>query len=371
MNENELNREQPQSTQADLFDLTATAPAEHPFAAMEHSNAPSCESPVAPPPSTNAPRHPVPGAVVDYTVPAAEDAESGHIPAESAAIPAQSPASVSYPAEKESRFDSISANQPDFRPASAPVPKPALPPSVGQKKNVKVDVPVPPSVDSSRSLGANLYMIRSRLGRKIEDVASETRIRIAFIQELEADTLDLPIVYVSAYVRKLTEIYNVPEDDARLLMDMLHSMFTKKEEVAEAIIKNVDTTEVVDEKEAKRVKRLFIGMAVSAAVVFLLLVWLIVALCLRGSSSSSPAETVRTANGSGADTEAIFAQGGSSVRQQQPRNLASDPLLPPDTSAAGNLLQAGEHALDSLIMPEMPEISVLKMSKKAAVRDNL
>ena len=207
----------------------------------------------------------------------------------------------------------------------------APPPESGHK-------PLPHPIQQNQSLGQILTSIRNARGLSIQEVALATRIRTEYLQELESDELlkSLPTVYVSAYVRKLVDVYDLSREDSGILIEKMHGEIPQDpEELPDKLIESVNEGGMVNEGEKKRIRKITFIFFSAIALVIIAIILLVIHLC---SSPSKP--------DNGADR---------GVRQ------AEEPL--------SRTVQIDESEFDSLIGPEMPTSSLLKMSKTPGVRD--
>ncbi len=208
--------------------------------------------------------------------------------------------------------------------------------------------PLPHALQPSQSLGQMLTTIRNARGMSLEEVALATRIRMEYLVELEGDELlkVLPSVYISAYVRKLIEVYNLSKADGDILIDKMHGETPQDaEELPEKLIESVNEGALVNEGENKRIRNItFVFFGVIGLVAAALL-WLIVLVIVRYVRTSEPVP--------GRDPAGISGTVQS----------AEEPVF--------QTVHVDETELDALIVPETPSISVLKMSKTPGVRDSL
>ena len=195
-----------------------------------------------------------------------------------------------------------------------------------------------------------LTAIRNARGLSMEEVALATRIRMEYLAELENDELQkaLPPVYVSAYVRKLIEVYDLPGADSDLLIEKMHGTAPQDpEELPEKLIESVNEGALVNEGENKRIRNItfiFFGVIGLVAVA---LVWLIILVIVNHARTSKPVVP-------GHEPGSVVS---GAVQQ------AEEPVF--------QTVHMEESELDALIVPETPSISVLKMSKSPGVRESL
>jgi len=268
----------------------------------------------------------------------------------------------------EPEEQSIPSAAPDDSPVVAPPPPPrkhpsparpgivspragraAVPPaSSASAATAQAHKPLPHALQPSQTLGQMLTAIRNARGMSMEEVAAHTRIRLEYIIELESGELleKLPPVYVSAYVRKLIEVYDLPKADSDVLLDKLREETPQDpEELSDKLLESVNEGALVNEGENKRIRNITIGIFVVLGLVAAALIWLIVLVFVKYVRTSEPVP--------GHDPAAVT----SSV---QP---AEEPV--------SQTVHMDESELDALIVPETPSISVLKMSKVPGVRESL
>ena len=224
----------------------------------------------------------------------------------------------------------------------------AFQPSASAPASVQNHKSLPHALQQTQSLGQMLTAIRNARGMALEEVALATRIRMEYLVELENDELmkALPPVYISAYVRKLIEVYDLPKADSDILIDKMHGETPQEqEELPEKLIESVNEGALVNEGENKRIRNItfvFFGVIGLAAAALLWLVILVIVHYVR-PSEPVPAPGSGVASGSVPQAEAPVSQ----------------------------TVHIEESELDALIVPETPSISVLKMSKVPGVRESL
>lgn len=283
-------------------------------------------------------------------VPPAQEAPSG--------IPVQEASAEPVPAAAAQEDAPVIAPPPPPRrqPASlrpgivAPRPGRASFPSSAPAADTRTHKPLPQPLQPGQSLGQMLTAIRNARGLPLEEVALSTRIRMEYLIELEADDLlkRLPPVYISAYVRKLIEVYDLSDADCGILMDKMHGETPpEKEELPEKLIESVNEGALVNEGENKRIRNItfiFFGVIGLVAVA---LVWLIILVIVNHARTSKPVVP-------GHEPGSVVS---GTVQQ------AEEPVF--------QTVHMEESELDALIVPETPSISVLKMSKSPGVRESL
>ena len=292
--------------------------------------------------------------------PGADVPQEAEAPA--AEIPAQETPAQETPAESSR---TSTANQPDDSVVAPPPPRKqaasvrpgivspragrasGFPPSASALSSAAQNhKPLPHALQQTQSLGQMLSAIRNARGMSLEEVALATRIRMEYLVELENDELmkALPPVYISAYVRKLIEVYDLSRADSDILIEKMHGETPQEpEELPEKLIESVNEGALVNEGENKRIRNItfvFFGVIGLAAVALLWLVILVIVHYVRAPEPAPGPEV------------------GSGTVQQ-----AEEPV--------SQAIHMEESELDALIVPETPSISVLKMSKVPGVRESL
>ena len=228
----------------------------------------------------------------------------------------------------------------------------AFPPSSASSASAQTHKPLPHPLQPSQSLGQMLTAIRNARGQSVEEVALHTRIRTEYIYELESGELlqRLPPVYISAYVRKLIEVYDLPKDDSAVLLDKLREETPQDpEELSDKLLESVNEGALVNEGENKRIRNITIAVFVAVGLVAAALIWLIVLVIVNYVRTSEPVVPGRD--------PAAATSGAVAVQS------AEEPV--------SQTVHVDESELDALIVPETPSISVLKMSKVPGVRESL
>jgi len=224
----------------------------------------------------------------------------------------------------------------------------SFPPSSSASASVVQHKPLPHALQPAQTLGQMLTAIRNARGMSPEEVAAHTRIRLEYITELESGELleKLPPVYVSAYVRKLIEVYDLPKADSDILLDKLREETPQdSEELSDKLLESVNEGALVNEGENKRIRNITIGIFVVLGIVAAALIWLIVLVIVKYVRTSEP------------------------VPAREP--AAATSTVRPAEEPVSQTVHMDESELDALIVPETPSISVLKMSKIPGVRESL
>ena len=289
--------------------------------------------------------------------------ESGSLDEARTEPPADPAAQASAPAEPEqNRVPSsdieddaaVVAPPPSRKPSATARPgivspragRAAFPPSASSASAAQDHKPLPQALQPTQSLGQMLVSIRNARGLCLEEVSLATRIRMEYLMELEADELlkALPPVYVSAYVRKLIEVYDLSKTDSDILMDKMHGETPQDpEELPDKLIESVNEGALVNEGENKRIRNITIIFFCVIGLVAAALLWLVILVIVHYVRTSDPVP----ARNQGAEVSSV-----------QP---AEEPVF--------QTVHMEESELDALIVPETPSISVLKMSKTPGVRD--
>ncbi len=224
----------------------------------------------------------------------------------------------------------------------------SFPPPSASTAAAQTHKPLPHALQPAQSLGQMLSAIRNARGMSPEEVAAHTRIRLEYITELESDELleKLPPVYVSAYVRKLIEVYDLTKADSDVLLDKLREETPQDpEELSDKLLESVNEGALVNEGENKRIRNITIGIFVVLGLVAAALIWLIVLVIVKYVRTSEP------------------------VPARDPAAAMS--TVQPAEEPVSQVVHVDESELDALIVPETPSISVLKMSKVPGVRESL
>lgn len=296
---------------------------------------------------------------------ATDQAENEALPAQDAAFSPQESIDTEFRTEvpeSENEPDTISAaSSTDVSPVVAPPPprrKPApqrpgiiAPRTVGQSASAPANAstssasntgtPLPHPLQQNRTLGQMLTDIRNARKLPLEEVAAATRIRTEYLIELESDELlkNLPTVYISAYVRKLAEVYQLRKEDVDALLEKMHGETPEKsEEIPDKLFQSVNEGTLVDEGEKKRIRNITIGIYAALGVILLAIIWLIVLAVVHYAKNNEASGVV------------------------------PGTVQPAETPVSQTIL-LDESELDALIVPETPSISVLKMSKTPGARE--
>jgi len=273
------------------------------------------------------------------------------------------PAPDHIPTENVSAEETVPASpEPEASPVIAPPPPTRKPAAVrpgivsgrtGQtafpasapstSSSASTHKPLPHPLQESQTLGQMLTAIRTARGLSLGEVALSTRIRLEYLSELESDELlkVLPHVYVSAYVRKLIEVYDLSKADAELLIEKMQVETTgDAEEIPEKLIESVNDGALVNEGENKRIRNITIVFFTAIGIVAAAILWLVILVVVHYVKTSTPSTAPSPAG-----------------------------VVQPAEAPASQTILLDESELDALIVPETPSISVLKMNKVPGVRD--
>ena len=251
----------------------------------------------------------------------------------------------------------VVAPPPPQRKPAAPRPRPGIvapPRSVSPSSSSQspgnaapAHRPLPHAIQQDQTLGQTLAAIRAGRGLSMEEVAASTRIRQEYLIDLEADKLlnRLPPVYISAYVRKLIDVYDLSPADAESLIEKMHGEAPQDPEALPAkLIESVNDGALVNEGENKRIRNITIIFFAVIAIIAAAIIWLVVLVLVRYAKTSDPAPG------------------------RAPSDVVSGSVQPAEAPVSQEIL-IDESELDALIVPETPTISVLKMDKTPGVRD--
>ena len=131
---------------------------------------------------------------------------------------------------------------------------PAAPASTGaEKKEEKKKISLIHLTGST--LGQLLTAARNEQNMTIEEVSSITLIRADYIRALEMDSHNElpPIIFIKAYVRALRALYNLDEDSAKMLQEMLADI-ENPADVPEKVVDELNKNVQINEEEARKVR---------------------------------------------------------------------------------------------------------------------
>jgi transcriptional regulator with XRE-family HTH domain len=164
-----------------------------------------------------------------------------------------------------------------------------------RQKNVEVDI----------FFGKMLYDARNRLNLSIAQVAQETKIQKEYLEALESEDFSRlpPMVYVCAYVRKLSALYKIEQSRTEEVIEVLKKNLEVS--LSEEIIANLDIDREHSPESEQKVRSLY-WMAAAAVLLFIGLVSIAVLMLMSPNNQdkkqtvapvqpSSPASTVQAA----------------------------------------------------------------------------
>lgn len=229
----------------------------------------------------------------------------------------------------------------------APVRTAARPSSSVPAASERKHKPLPHALQAEQSLGQMLTSIRTARGKSLDEVAGFTRIRMEYLVELEAGELlrKLPPVYISAYVRKLAEVYDLSAEDSEILLKKMRKETPQDpEELPKTLLETVNENTLVNEGETKRIRYITVLFFAAIALISVAVLWLVILALVHHARTSEPVPG---------------------------RDPASEVAVRPAEEPVSQTVHLDESELDALIVPETPSISVLKMSKSPGVRESL
>ena len=103
--------------------------------------------------------------------------------------------------------------------------------------------------------GQMLAAARNENAMSIEDVAAATLIRADYITALEDDnTKNLPpVIFVKAYIRALSKLYNLDENSVEMLKELLADL-EPAADVPEKVVDELNKNVQINEEEARKVR---------------------------------------------------------------------------------------------------------------------
>ena len=122
--------------------------------------------------------------------------------------------------------------------------------------------------DSSLSLGMFLQEARVKAGYSISQIAIITKLNINYIEALERDDLKHtpPLIYIKAYIKKLSSIYKIDTEKALNLLKTFDSNTDKK--ISNSIFQELQETKQNNTEDEEKIKIIF----KISAIVFLVIV---------------------------------------------------------------------------------------------------
>lgn len=195
------------------------------------------------------------------------------------------------------------------------------------------------------SFGDLLTQAREKSGLSREQVRQITKLNAGYLSALEdSDLAKLPPpVYVSAYIRTLADLYGLDGESTALVREKLNAAAgtgAESGDVPSALIQSLEKDAVINEKEDKRLRKIFWFSAAGLAVLLILIIGVIIAALLHGSGDPA-----------GETSSSGTAAAGEPAGMEEPAGK-------PEFTRA---------EFDALTMPQVPEASTLKMSRKRAI----
>lgn len=201
----------------------------------------------------------------------------------------------------------------------------------------------PGDFSADASFGDLLQQARKKAGFSEEQVRQITKLNAGYLAALErSDMKNLPPpVYVSAYIRTLSDLYGLDKESAALVREKLNAG-PGPGDVPPALIQNLEREGVINEKEDRRLRKIFWSSV--AVLVFLLLLVIGIVVMILWSRSGSSEET-----------------DPAGVAEKQ---ISGEPAGMEEPAGKPEFTRAD---FDALTMPQVPEASTLQMSRKRAV----
>ncbi len=147
-----------------------------------------------------------------------------------------------------------------------------------RQKNIDIDI----------LFGKLLYEARNRLNLSITQVAQETKIQKEYIEALESEDFNRlpPMVYVCAYVRKLSAIYKIEQSKTEQVIEALKKNLEVS--LSEEIIAHLDIDREHSPEGEHKVRNLY-WMAAAAFLLFIGLISIAVLMLMAPSSEGKKA----------------------------------------------------------------------------------
>ena len=204
------------------------------------------------------------------------------------------------------------------------------------------------------SLGGMLQAARTRAGLSVVQVESMTRIKKSYLESLEADDIDNlpPRVFISAYVRNLSALYNISAEDMEIVNEKRKELGSKNE-VPEALIQNLEKDGQVNMAEEMRVRKMLIVLACAVILVVLWISGVYLGLKIKHTRDLASAETI-------VETGALPQQPAQTVQQpaqQTATAMSNQQNLQPLASSPG----FNSTSLERFIFQENPTMTELRI----------
>ena len=197
-------------------------------------------------------------------------------------IQADPPAPVSEPVMTEkapvkTHYEEVQ-KAPDYK-TSDPVSKPRygqirerMPVVQGGKKEV---IKRSLAIDlQSASLGAVLKAARTQSGLTVQQAAEKSRIKVAYINALEADNFDLlpKGIFPNAYVRSLCGLYRLDDETCEHALRKVAENLEKMDTVPAELLQQIDQNVQRNEQEEKRITKIFYTTVFCGGLLLILIV---------------------------------------------------------------------------------------------------
>ena len=127
-------------------------------------------------------------------------------------------------------------------------------------------------INSDSSLGQILREARIRKKLSVEQIAQSTKIKKKFITALEEEKYDLlpAKVYISAYIRSLTAIYDI---DPKTVLDKIPQE-SKHNHIPDDLINHIQEGKQVNSKEEEKIKKIITiaGIAIASIIILIIII---------------------------------------------------------------------------------------------------
>ena len=135
-------------------------------------------------------------------------------------------------------------------------------------------LPLPPKKDLRDellpvSLGIFLQEARVKSGYSMSQVAMITKLNVHYIEALERDDFKNtpPLIYVKAYVKKLSSLYKI---DLSKALSLLRSSDNSDNKLSGSILQDLQETKQVNQKDEEKVRIIFkISAIIFSVIIFL------------------------------------------------------------------------------------------------------
>jgi len=150
---------------------------------------------------------------------------------------------------------------------------------------------------ASATLGNIMKDARNQAGMTLSQVAAATRIKTSYIEAIEADDFkSLPAgIFPSAYVRTLCGTYNLTEECREIALQKVTETLGHLDEVPKELLQHLEQDVQKNEKEEKRITKIFYIVSFCAALILILIATGIVMLAFSLKKPAESAPPVQTA----------------------------------------------------------------------------